>query len=384
MCLRRERVVVASPALRRRPVPWSFDAPLEERPPASRRGIEVARAAVERPDGATPSFACPSCDYVLWDGVCYTSCPVCDLPVDWVDLSSPLWCCSTCDALVNEPRAEWPVCDACATPMTEVHALERPPVLGPATDRRRRGRVVAETVLWLLGVAQMIAMTMDPVSFAFIAPLLLVGFGGACVVVLVMFVSLGELRAVVRDRHTRVIHGLEHACVKLLQRDGHRPLRGLTHPGSFEIDVAHDGRTSPKDLRRVVNEAIKRIRNGERALAHDPRCGTSLLVGALLAAVVILAATSTGLLLDVPLQPLAAIAIAAVAVARLGSRPLGLLAQRLTVATHFASASVHRVVLSVTACGSVAQYVVYIRVRLSRRDRGRGAARASRRRRRPR
>jgi hypothetical protein len=42
---------------------------------------------------------------VLWDEVAYPQCPVCDLPVDWVDLALPVWCCAGCDAMLTVSTA---------------------------------------------------------------------------------------------------------------------------------------------------------------------------------------------------------------------------------------------------------------------------------------
>src|SRR5215813_5401590 len=93
-------------------------------PPSSR----VAAPAIPKPPGVMAySYACPRCDLILNDGVAYTFCPACDARVDWVDLRLPVWCCATCDAMINEARAERPWCTDCRRPMNEIHTWERPP-----------------------------------------------------------------------------------------------------------------------------------------------------------------------------------------------------------------------------------------------------------------
>ena len=53
--------------------------------------------------------------------------------------------------------------------------------------------------------------------------------------------SFRELRDLARDRTTRIIHGLEHATIRILLDEGSIVYGGLTHTGFFEIDL-HTGR----------------------------------------------------------------------------------------------------------------------------------------------
>jgi len=48
---------------------------------------------------------------ILGDGIAYTFCPACDAPVDWVDLRVPVWCCATCDAMINKVLEVAPSCE---------------------------------------------------------------------------------------------------------------------------------------------------------------------------------------------------------------------------------------------------------------------------------
>src|SRR5262245_8070830 len=112
------------------------------------------------------TFACPRCDVVLHDGVDYTWCPVCSLPVDWIDLSKPLWCCDQCDAFVNEACDNWPECAACDRAMTRVQALESPRQSSRAS---RRGAIAVLVPIALLQIA---VLASDPIGLVVAAPLL--------------------------------------------------------------------------------------------------------------------------------------------------------------------------------------------------------------------
>jgi len=79
---------------------------------------------------------------------------------------------------------------------------------------------------------------------------------------------------------TRRNHALEHATLKILSpKYPSRPLGGHSNPTGFMIlgDVHVD------DLRAAANEALKRLRAGERDLAIHPGCGTNYATSGLLA-----------------------------------------------------------------------------------------------------
>jgi len=72
---------------------------------------------------------------------------------------------------------------------------------------------------------------------------------------------------------TRRNHALEHATLKVLARKYHdRSLAGHSNPTGFFIfgEVAKD------DLRAAIDEAMFRLRAGERELAIHPGCGTNV------------------------------------------------------------------------------------------------------------
>lgn len=314
-----------------------------------------------RPDGASRTFVCPQCDFVLDDEVIYVSCPVCQLPVDWVDMERPLWCCATCDAIVNDWRDEWPRCERCDALMDRVHALETAPAsnaTGPSVVRR-----IGIGLYTLTMIAQIVVMALDPLGFVFVAPFLILALVAAVAMLVSFVASLGELRALVGDRATCVVHGLEHATVNILLADGAPALGGETHAGGFVIELRNDGTVRPDAVERAAHDAIRRVHTGERALAYSPRCGTSVLVALLLLAIIVVGGSVLGFVLGASAGAIAAAVVAVALLTWPAARPLGLLAQRtLTVSTTFASATVTRVVHAVDPEGDRVRFAVLIAV----------------------
>jgi len=342
--------------------------------------LVLERAPIERPSDRSPvTFVCPACDVVLWDGVAYATCPVCDLPVDWVDVTIPIWCCPTCDLMVNEHREEWPRCTPCDTALVRIHALERPPVeTAPPVKSDSRLRAVIDTLLGGIAVtvvltalvAPLLSMALDPrlryLALGLAAPVLLLPFMMAGIFFWALGSTFGELRDLARNKKTRVIHGLEHAAAKILEEQKTTVHGGLTHDGYFEIyvDKARSEAHQAAAVRRAANAAIRRVRAGERHLAFHRNCGTSMLVTAILVALIATASTLVGLFMTVSPRALLALGASYVVLLLLGARPLGLLAQRLlTVSTTFRSARILRIVRSHIARGEVERYDVYLFVR---------------------
>ncbi|HIE24975.1 MAG TPA: hypothetical protein EYP74_03135 [Anaerolineales bacterium] len=79
---------------------------------------------------------------------------------------------------------------------------------------------------------------------------------------------------------TRRNHALEHATLKILSpKYPARPLGGHSNPTGFMIV----GDVNTDDLRSAADEALKRLRAGERDLAIHPGCGTNYATSGLLA-----------------------------------------------------------------------------------------------------
>lgn len=126
---------------------------------------------------------------------------------------------------------------------------------------------------------------------------------------------------------TRRNHALEHATLHVLAaKYPGRPLAGHSNPTGFFVL----GQVPTEAVAEAGQEALKRLRAGERELAIHPGCGTNMATTALLAGTlawfVLRGGRSTfGRLLRLPF----AIALAAVGAAL--SRPLGpVIQQRIT------------------------------------------------------
>lgn len=75
-------------------------------------------------------------------------------------------------------------------------------------------------------------------------------------------------------------HALEHATMHVLsQRHLNLPLAGQSDLRGFTLL----GPVSTEEVASATVEALQRLQRGESALAVHPRCGTNLVVGAILA-----------------------------------------------------------------------------------------------------
>ena len=75
-------------------------------------------------------------------------------------------------------------------------------------------------------------------------------------------------------------HGLEHATLHMLsKRYPRQSMAGHSSPTGFWII----GEVATEDLGSAVDEALQRLRNGERKLAVHPNCGTNFVTTGLLA-----------------------------------------------------------------------------------------------------
>lgn len=91
------------------------------------------------------------------------------------------------------------------------------------------------------------------------------------------FQSLLETPTLSRVRRN---HGLEHATLTILApKYPHVPLAGHSDEGGFWIL----GEASTEDVREAAEQALARMRAGERALAVHPNCGTNLVTAGVLA-----------------------------------------------------------------------------------------------------
>ena len=76
-------------------------------------------------------------------------------------------------------------------------------------------------------------------------------------------------------------HGLEHATVHILSRSHHR-LSGRSSESGFVLL----GAVPTEEVESAVQEALQRMKAGERGLAVHPNCGTNLVTAGYLATLV--------------------------------------------------------------------------------------------------
>jgi hypothetical protein len=90
-------------------------------------------------------------------------------------------------------------------------------------------------------------------------------------------------------KRTRRNHGLEHATVHLLSRRfKNSPMMGRSSDAGFVLFT----KVEPEDVEKAVNEALRRMKNGEHSLAIHPGCGTSRLTTGMLASMVAVVSVS--------------------------------------------------------------------------------------------
>jgi hypothetical protein len=124
-------------------------------------------------------------------------------------------------------------------------------------------------------------------AFFFVALLVLISTIGITLASLVtLFSAPAQFRRILRDRQLRRNHALEHATINVIEeRYGPSRLAGLAESDGFTIQ----GGASPDLVASAAQEALDRLRSGERKLAIHARCGTSLIAAQLVLAIVFLA-----------------------------------------------------------------------------------------------
>ena len=91
------------------------------------------------------------------------------------------------------------------------------------------------------------------------------------------FLSLLDFPILSRIRRN---HGLEHATLNVLaQRHPNQPMGGHSDLNGFWIV----GNFSTEEMRSAVEEALVRLRGGERKLAVHPNCGTNIATSGVMA-----------------------------------------------------------------------------------------------------
>jgi len=124
-------------------------------------------------------------------------------------------------------------------------------------------------------------------------------------------------------RRTRRNHGLEHATITILaSRIKPLSMAGRSDGGGFLLF----GEVSTEQVQSAVNEALRRMKHGERSLAVHPNCGTNLVTTSFVASIAamlgMVGARRSGWLNRLPLV------MSFVSIALLLSQPLGMSLQR--------------------------------------------------------
>jgi hypothetical protein len=115
-------------------------------------------------------------------------------------------------------------------------------------------------------------------------------------------------------------HALEHATIAILQQRNPR-VRIIARSTSRGFRLY--GTMQPEEVRPAVEEAMRRLRRGEKSLAITQRCGTTVAVGVLFGTLALWLSE----FLQSPRHKLALGVATSVAIA-VSSQPVGLLAQR--------------------------------------------------------
>lgn len=133
----------------------------------------------------------------------------------------------------------------------------------------------------------------------------------------------------------------------------------------FDLALPNDGRSWDRAplIRATAADAIRRVSAGERALVYTDRCGTSDVVGILVTCLAVSGAGAVAFAYGIPHGYAFAGIVATLVLARLASRGLGLLAQRLlTVSARASTATVGTIEPAVSPDGNFIYYVVHISV----------------------
>jgi hypothetical protein len=108
-----------------------------------------------------------------------------------------------------------------------------------------------------------------------------------------LFVYPRQLKAVFGNRILRRNHALEHGTIAvMMEREPGRKLNGFSTDDGFFVQ----GVRSLAEVESAAREAISRLQNGEKGLAVNRNCGTTIVAANLLAAIFFLVALGLGIL----------------------------------------------------------------------------------------
>ncbi len=121
--------------------------------------------------------------------------------------------------------------------------------------------------------------------FFLLSMFLLIPFGFAGRSVLWLILGPTHLLKLMFNRKVRQNHALEHGTIHIIEeRFGSANIEGMAFENGFTLKVGLD----PQIVLNASRSALKRIQNGETALAVHPRCGTTIVVINVLSSVIFL------------------------------------------------------------------------------------------------
>jgi hypothetical protein len=186
-----------------------------------------------------------------------------------------------------------------------------------------------------------LALVLPPGVFVYLGWVLIAVYGLISIDLLRMLWRHQWVWRITGDRDTRVAHGLEHATIAVLERQGAAVRHGFT-PGPDRFVVALEAGSD--DIIEIVREAaikgMRRARWGQR-LIYTEGCGTNELVSSVMVWLGVVSSSVIALAIGAPLSVAFALGLIALRIWAAITTPLGLAVQQwLTVTPVFASGSV--------------------------------------------
>ena len=144
--------------------------------------------------------------------------------------------------------------------------------------------------MWFLFFALLLLILFPPLllplSLVIILVLLFIPFKFTIDSLLTLLVAPQQIFKIATNSALRRNHALEHATINVLEETyTGQQLSGLAQENGFVIY----GNLNPALVKQAAQEGLTRLQNGEQELVVHDRCGSSLIVGNILAAIIFLA-----------------------------------------------------------------------------------------------
>lgn len=122
-----------------------------------------------------------------------------------------------------------------------------------------------------------------PIGFLMMLLILFIPFKFTFDSLIILLTAPEQIIKIAVNPKLRRNHALEHATINVLEESyGHQQLSGLAREDGFLIQ----GIINPVVLQQAAQEGLQRLKAGEQGLVIHDRCGTSLMVGNLLSALI--------------------------------------------------------------------------------------------------